>query len=78
MGIDRSVQSGLKSSASHGVQGQSCGCRTKRSKQPNGSQPLALTAWNVMGEYLAGSCRHRQDGASLAFCLTLPDAMRAT
>lgn len=80
MGIDRSVQSGLKSSASHGVHGQAVGVGRSVSKQPNGSQPLALTAWNVMGEY-AGSCLQTQagqDGASLAFCLTLADAMRAT
>lgn len=52
MGIDRSVQSGLKSSASHGVHGQAVGVGRSVRSQPNGSQPLALTAWNVMGEYL--------------------------
>lgn len=40
------------------------------SKQPNGSQPLALTAWNVMGEICTKlACRHRQDGASLGVFL---------
>lgn len=63
MGIDRSVQSGLKSSASHGVHGQAVGVGRSVRSQPNGSQPLALTAWNVMGEY-AGSCLQTQAGRS--------------
>lgn len=77
MGIDRSVQSGLKSSASHGVHGQAVGVGRSVRSQPNGSQPLALTAWNVMGEYL---CRKlpadtgRTEQAWLFFCLTLADA----
>lgn len=85
MGIDRSVQSGLKSSASHGVHGQAVG--VGRSVLEAAKRLAALgphRLGNVMGRYAGkAACRHKQDEASnrpgffflfLSFCLTLADA----